>query len=164
MRRIFPREWDAFAAGVPDRRPGEELSTAYARVLARPDRTITQQAAQQWCSWEDTHVSLMPGWEPWLRYQDPVFQQVFARLVTHYWSNGCFLDDAPIAAGMEKIADIPAVLIHGRYDVSGPLDTAWDLHRVWPASRLVVLDEAGHGGADMSIALVEALDSFRTQA
>jgi proline iminopeptidase len=49
---------------------------------------------------------------------------VFARLVTHYWSNGCFLDDTPIAANMHRIAQIPAVLIHGRHDVSGSLATA----------------------------------------
>ena len=65
---------------------------------------------------------------------------------------------------MHWIADIPAVLIHGRYDVSSPLDTAWDLHRAWPASRPVVLDEAGHGGADMTRAVIAALDSFRTLA
>ena len=161
MRRVFPREWDAFAAGVPEAERDGDLSAAYARLLASPDPAVTERAAAQWCVWEDTHVSLMPGWEPWLRYQDPTFQQVFARLVTHYWSNGCFLDDAPIADNMHRIAQIPAVLIHGRYDVSGPLDTAWDLYRAWPASRLVVLADAGHGGADMTKAVVDALNGFR---
>jgi len=52
-------------------------------------------------------------------------------------------------------------LVHGRYDVSGPLDTAWDLHRAWPASRLIVLDDAGHGGTSMTEAVVEALNGFR---
>ena len=161
MRRVFPREWDAFAAGVPDRERDGDLSAAYARLLASPDPTVTERAAEQWCVWEDTHVSLAPGWQPRLRYQDPTFRQVFARLVTHYWSNGCFLDDAPIAASMHRIAQIPAVLVHGRYDVSGPLDTAWDLHRAWPASRLIVLDDAGHGGPSMTEAVVEALNGFR---
>ena len=82
---------------------------------------------------------------------------MFARLVTHYWASGCFLYDAPILAGMDRIAELPAVLIHGRYDVSGPLDTAWDLHRAWPASRLVVLEDAGHGGHSMTSAIIDAL-------
>jgi proline iminopeptidase len=42
-------------------------------------------------------------------------------------------------ANLHRIAHIPAVLIHGLHDVSGPLDTAWELHQAWPASRL-----AGH--------------------
>lgn len=162
MRRVFPREWDEFAAGVPVSERDGDLAAAYARLLASPDPAVTELAARRWCGWEDTHVSLAPGAQPHLSLREPAFQQVFARLVTHYWSNGCFLDDTPIAAGMDRIAAIPAVLIHGRYDVSGPLDTAWDLHRAWPASRLVVLGDAGHGGDSMTTALVDALDGFRT--
>jgi proline iminopeptidase len=161
MRRVFPREWDEFAAGVPESERDGDLAAAYARLLASPQATVTERAARQWCAWEDTHVSLAPGATPALRYADPTFRQVFARLVTHYWSNGCFLDDTPILAAMDRIAAIPAVLVHGRYDVSGPLDTAWDLHRAWPASRLVVCDSDGHGGAGMTAAMVDALDSFR---
>jgi proline iminopeptidase len=161
MRRVFPREWDAYAAGVPESERDGDLSAAYARLLADPDPAVTSRAALAWCSWEDTHVSLAPGAQPHLRYADPTFRQVFARLVTHYWSNGCFLDDTPIRAGTDRIAAIPAVLIHGRYDVSGPLDTAWDLHKAWPASRLVVCEEDGHGGTGMTAAMVDALDSFR---
>jgi proline iminopeptidase len=160
MRRLFPQEWDAFAAGVPALERDGDLSSAYARLLASPDAAVTERAALNWCRWEDTHMSLAPGATPWLQHQDPVFRQVFARLVTHYWSNGCFLDDTPIMSAMDRIAAVPAVLIHGRYDVSGPLDTAWDLHRAWHASRLVVLEDAGHGGDAMTSATVEALDGI----
>jgi proline iminopeptidase len=161
MRRVFPREWDAFAAGVPQSDRDGDLSAAYARLLADPDPAVTDRAARMWCAWEDTHVSLVPGATPHPRYADPTFRQVFARLVTHYWSNGCFLDDTPILPAMERLAGMPAVLIHGRYDVSGPLDTAWDLHRAWPGSRLVVCEDDGHGGADMTAAMVDALDGLR---
>ncbi|HEY6749593.1 MAG TPA: prolyl aminopeptidase [Mycobacteriales bacterium] len=161
MRRVFPREWDAFAAVVPPSERDGDLSAAYARLLASPDPAVTERAAEQWCIWEDTHVSLAPGSMPALRYGDPAFRQVFARLVTHYWAHGCFLDDTPILAGLDRIADIPGVLIHGRYDVSGPLDTAWDLHRAWPASRLVVCEDAGHGGETMTTAMIAALDDLR---
>jgi proline iminopeptidase len=160
MRRVFPREWDEFASHVPAGERGGDLAAAYARLLADPDPAVVDMAAEQWCVWEDTHMSLMPGWEPWLRYQDPTFRKVFARLVTHYWSNGCFLDQTPVAENMDRIAHIPAILIHGRYDVSGPLDTAWDLHKAWPASQLVVLNDAGHGGSDMTKAIVQALTAF----
>jgi proline iminopeptidase len=160
MRRVFPREWEAFAGAVPASQRGGDLSGAYARLLASPDPAVSAQAALSWCVWEDTHMSLTPGFTPFLQHQDPTFQQVFARLVTHYWSNGCFLDDEPILANMDRIRDIPAVLIHGRFDVSGPLDTAWDLHHAWPASRLVVLEDAGHGGGSMTSAIVDALDQL----
>ena len=160
MGRIFPREWEEFAALVPAEAGHENLAAGYARLLADPDPAVRDRAARAWCTWEDTHVSLMPGWVPDARYDDAAFRQLFARLVTHYWGNYCFLPDGDQLSRMDAIADIPAVLIHGRYDVSGPLDTAWQLHRTWPASRLVVLEGARHGGPGFAQAMVDALDSF----
>ena len=81
---------------------------------------------------------------------------VFATLVTHYWSHGCFFADGEVLAGMHRVASIPGVLVHGRYDVSSPLGTAWQLHRAWPARRLVVIDDAGHGGGSFATEIVSA--------
>jgi proline iminopeptidase len=157
--RIFPREWEAFVAGVPAAERDGDLSAAYARLLANPDPAVHQPAARAWCAWEDIHVSLMPGWQPDPRF-DTEFGPVFARLVTHYWSHGCFLVDGQVLAAMPRLAGIPATLIHGRYDVSGPADVAWQLHRAWPGSRLVILDDAGHGGGGFPGEIVAALDHF----
>jgi proline iminopeptidase len=62
-------------------------------------------------------------------------------------------------AGMNKIAHIPGVLIHGRLDVSSPLEAAWNLHKAWPNSELIVRNE-GHGGDEMIEELVRAADRF----
>jgi len=121
MGRVFPWEWEQFAAIVPASERDGDLAGAYARLLAHPDPQIRAQAALAWCSWEDTHVSLTPGWAPDPRYDDEVFRSVFARLVTHYWSHGCFLREDQIHNSMSRLSDIPAVLIHGRYAVSSPL-------------------------------------------
>jgi proline iminopeptidase len=161
MGRVFPAEWDRFVSLLPDGSATQDIPAAYAALLADPDPAVRERAARSWCDWEDTHVRLMPGWEPSERYRDPHFRMQFARLVTHYWGHGCFLAPGQVRAGMPRIADIPAVLIHGRYDVSGPLDTAWELHRRWPASRLVVLEGAGHGGTGFAEAARAAIRTFR---
>lgn len=161
MGRVFPREWGRFAGVVPEAERSGDLAAAYARLLADPDPLVRERAALEWCRWEDTHVSLMPGWTPDPRYEDPSFRLVFARLVTHYWSHGCFLTDGEILARMPRLAHISATLVHGRWDVSSPLDTAWALHNAWPGSRLEVLGDAGHGGRGFSAALTEALNDFR---
>jgi proline iminopeptidase len=155
------REWERFVSTVAPADRDGDLSAAYARMLAHPDPEIRLRAAHEWYVWEDTHISLGPGSAPRLQYEDPDFQLTFARLVTHYWSNGCFLAEDEILLNTDRLAGIPAVLIHGRYDVSGPLDTVWHLHRSWPDSRLVVLDDAGHGGGTLTSELVGTLDSFR---
>lgn len=159
--RVFPREWEAFAGGVPAAERGGDLAAAYARLLASPDPAVREEAARAWCAWEDTHVSLMPGWKPSPAYADSTFRSVFARLVTHYWSHGCFLPDGQVLAGMPRLAGIPATLIHGRYDVSGPADVAWQLHRAWPGSELILLDDAGHGGGTFHEEVTRALNGYR---
>jgi proline iminopeptidase len=45
--------------------------------------------------------------------------------------------------------------------VSSPLDIAWAVHRAWAGSQLVVVGDAGHGGANLWGQLTAGLDSFR---
>jgi proline iminopeptidase len=61
------------------------------------------------------------------------------------------------------IRKIPAVLVHGRYDVICPLESAWELHRAWPESRLEIIPDAGHSSNEPGItdALIRATDEFR---
>ncbi|MEU4666796.1 prolyl aminopeptidase [Amycolatopsis sp. NPDC023774] len=160
MGRVFPREWERFRDGVPAAERDGDLSAAYSRLLHDPDPEVRAEAARGWCEWEDTHMSLAPDAAPFLSVADPAFQLAFARIVTHYWSHGCFLDDGQLLRDIKRLHGIPAVLIHGRYDVSGPLSTAWELHRAWPGSELVVLDDTGHGGGSMTAAIIAATDRF----
>ena len=153
--RVFPREWDAFNA-ASGRRPGQRLLDAYVERLTDPDPQVRTAAALAWCTWEDTHVSLDPTFKPWLTQQDPQFRELFALQVAHSWAHDAFLGERGILDEIATIAHLPAVLIHGRLDVSGPLITAWELHQRWPASRLVVIEHEGHGGKDLSAAVSRA--------
>jgi proline iminopeptidase len=162
--RIFPQEWDRFANAVPDRLRHLRLVDAYAAVLADLDPVVRDNAARAWCTWEDAHVSLTPGHTPNPRYQDPEFRLRFARLVTHYWRHAAFLAEDQLVRDAAKLNGIPGVLIHGRYDVSGPLVTAWRLSQQWTTSRLCILDDAGHGGGNEFIPLViGALNEFASR-
>jgi proline iminopeptidase len=159
--RIFPREWDRFAAAVPDTLRHLPLVDAYATLLFDPDPAVCAHAAREWCAWEDVHVSLTPGHAPNPRYEDPEFRLRFARLVTHYWRHAAFLDEDQLLRDAPMLDGIPGVLVHGRYDVSSPLETAWRLSQRWTTSELHVLADAGHGGGDsLTSVIVEALARF----
>jgi proline iminopeptidase len=52
-------------------------------------------------------------------------------------------------------------LVHGRLDLSSPLDTAQALARAWPDAELVVIDDAGHLGSDTMLERLRgALDTY----
>ena len=98
-----PRQWDRFTELLPAADRGGDLAAAYARLLASPDQAVREEAARRWCEWEDTHMSLAPGYQPHLSVQELPWQLVFARLVTHYWGHGCFLADNEVLANMARI-------------------------------------------------------------
>jgi proline iminopeptidase len=152
--RIFPGEWKCFAGAVPGHLRHLNLVDAYATLLADPDPAVCDHAARAWCAWEDAHVSLTPGHTPNPRFQEAEFRLCFARLVTHYWRHAAFLEEDQLIRAAAKLNGIPGVLIHGRYDISGPLVTAWQLHQRWTSSRLHILDDAGHGGGKEFMPLV----------
>jgi proline iminopeptidase len=145
MGRVFPAEWERFVAAVPESERAGDLAAAYSRLLHDPDPDVRERIAREWCAWEDTHVATTPGHTHDERYDDPRFRLCFARLVTHYWSNAAFLDDGALMDGVDRVAGIPAVLIHGRLDISGPPDIPWLLAQRWPAAEFVLVGDAGHG-------------------
>lgn len=162
MGRVFPAEWARFRDGVPEAERNGNLAVAYSKLLHDPDPTVREKAALDWCDWEAAHVAIRPTDKPDPRYQDPRFRMAFARLVTHYWSHAAWLEEGILLRDVGKLAGIPGVLIHGRSDVSSPLDNAWELSRAWPGSELVVVDEGGHGVGylGMKEALLAATQRF----
>lgn len=158
VARIFAPQWQRFASFVPEELSDLPLVDAYARMLFDPDPGMSASAAYEWCRWEDTHMGLAPGSGPRLQLEDPSFQLQFARLVTHYWSQGAFLGETELMDNAHRLNGIPGVMVHGRYDVSSPIETPWLLARAWETAELVVVDDAGHGGGSMQDTLIEALD------
>jgi len=67
---------------------------------------------------------------------------------------------------VHRIRDIPGVIVHGRYDVVCPVQSAWDLHQAWPKADLRISPVSGHSGfeAETVDALVEATDRFAAGA
>jgi proline iminopeptidase len=152
VSRLFPEAW-ARLLGAAEPRPGERVVEAVARRLRSADPEIRELAATAWAEWEATHVSLNPGFSP----GPVVVDRNKATLVTHYWAHDAFLGPTGILDGIDALRKIPAVLIHGRRDVSSPVVTAWRLHQAWPASDLRIVEDEGHGGPRMWELLAEAI-------
>jgi proline iminopeptidase len=160
--RYFPEQWERFRDGVPPAERAENLVEAYARLLEHPDAAVREKAARDWCDWEDAVVALDPKAGPNPRYADSRFRMAFARIVTHYFRHKAWLEDGQLLRDAGKLAGIPAALIHGRMDLGGPLQGAWELWKAWPGSELIIVN-SGHSASDpgMPEAIVAATNRFR---
>jgi proline iminopeptidase len=147
--RFFPAEWHRFRDHVPAHLRDLRLVDAYNILLMDPDPAVHEAAAIEWCRWEDAHVSTTPDAKPNPRYDDPSFRLGFARQVTHCWRNNSWLGDDELVANSGRLGGIPGWLVNGRLDLSSPLDAPWRLHRAWPGSELIIVDNEGHGGNEM---------------
>jgi proline iminopeptidase len=160
LRLFFPEDWARRRAALPDTNSGGDIVEAYYRVLHHPDPAVRQQAALAWCRWE----SATPDWPPTSqlapRFRDPQFAMAYARIVTHYVRHNAWLGDGRVFRDLHKLADIPAVLINGRFDFQAPLATAWELHHQWPRSELVIVNNAGHAAGNSGITeqIIQATD------
>jgi proline iminopeptidase len=159
---IFPEAWSVFEQKA-NRQAGERLIDAYYRLIRDPDQKPRELAAEAWCEWEEVLVSLDPQSKPSARFADSNFRINFATLVIHYFANAAFLEGKEILPNMGGITHLPGVLIHGRLDVSGPLQTAWRLHQCWSRSRLIVIENEGHGGSAMWSEFRDAVACFCTK-
>ena len=165
VARFFPEEWERFRAGVPEAERDGDLVAAYARLMDSPDQQVRADAAASWCAWEDAVLSLEPGGKPGpFSNRHLAGRLALVRICAHYFAHGAWLQEGALLRDAGRLAGIPGVLVHGRLDLSGPLDTAWQLARAWPDAELVAIADAGHKGSDRMRAMVlSALDRFARQ-
>ncbi|MBB5956074.1 proline iminopeptidase [Saccharothrix tamanrassetensis] len=156
---LFPELWERVTALAP---AGDVVNT-YARLLNHPDPAVHEAAAVAWSVWEGSTVTLRERPDLVAAFAEPRYALAFARIENHYFVNRGWLDEGQLLRDVGKLAGIPAVIVQGRYDVATPATTAWELHRAWPGSELVMVPDAGHSFDEPGIlrALVDATDRFR---
>jgi proline iminopeptidase len=148
--RFFPKQWREFRDHVPRELQQLRLVDAYHRLLMDSDPAVREAAAIAWCRWEDTHAATTKSAKANPRFADHRFRLGFARQVTHCWRHSSWLAPDQIVQNAIRLAGTPGWLIHGRLDVSSPLDAPWRIHQAWPGSQLILADDQGHGGGAIS--------------
>lgn len=155
--RVFPDAWAAFEGHIPESER-DDLPAAYFRRLTGDNELARMSAAKVWSHWEAQLATLQPSHKVEDSFAEPHTAVPLAVLEAHYTLNRGFIEEGQILAAMESIAAIPAILVHGRYDMICPLENAYSLHRAWPGSQLQIIREAGHSTSEAAIvdALVQA--------
>ena len=162
IRHFFPEAWSRFAGFIPERERGD-LLRAYAQRLNDPDPTITLPAARSWSGYEIACSMLLPGPSSPAHAAEDTLSLGLARIEAHYFAHHGFLAQGQLLAGIDRVRHIPCTIVHGRYDVVCPIETADALHRAWPEAEYVVVPDAGHSAWEPGIAreLVAAMEKLK---
>jgi proline iminopeptidase len=143
--------------------PGNDNISRYHELLFDPEPAVHVPAAIAWTTWENATVKLVTDQNIVAEGQNSAYAVAFARIENHFFTHGGFFRGEQLLEDVGRIRHIPAVIVHGQYDLCCPVRNAYDLCDVWPEADLrVVL--AGHSASEPAIAseLVAATDRFAT--
>lgn len=160
---IFPDLWQQYLEPIPVEEHGDLVKAFYKR-LTSADEATRLAAAKAWSGWEGGTVHLIPDEKTFSKFTADQMAVALARIECHYFTHGCWFErDDQLLINVEKIRHIPAVIVHGRYDVVCPVKNAFDLHAVWPEAELRIIADAGHAVDEPGIlkALIESVEKYR---
>ncbi len=162
MRWFFPKEHAQFVAGIPERERGDLLQ-AYARRLFSDKPDENARAARTWSRYEGSCLHLLPHPDVADAFGSAAVGLSVGRLEALYFAHDGFLTDDQLVRNVDRIRHLPAVIIHGRYDMVCPPMSAWRLHQAWPQATFTMIEDAGHSAFEPGItrALVAATDQFK---
>lgn len=157
---LFPDLWERFLAPIPEAERGD-LVAAYNRRLTGADDAARLEAAKAWSLWEAGTITLLPNALA-AQFGEDRYALAFARIENHYFSHDSWLADDQLIRDAHRLADIPGVIVQGRYDVATPAKSAWRLSKTWPKARFELIPDAGHAFDEPGIldALIRATDGF----
>lgn len=156
---VFPDYWEKFIEPIhKDKR--DDYIAAYYQLLTSDNELAKMNAAKHWSLWEGRCATLRPNREVEDAFSNPHLALSLARIEAHYFINHSFISENQILQNMDKLSDIPGMIIHGRYDMVCPLDNAWQLQQHWASAELHIVRDAGHASREPSImdALIKATD------
>lgn len=156
--RIFPDAWQDFIRPIPVSER-DDLLGAYSKRLTGENELARMAAAKAWSAWEGRTATLKQNKSVLEHFADPHTALSLARIECHYFMHDAFLDDNQILRDIDRISDIPGIIVQGRYDVICPMESAWQLHEAWPMSDLHIIPDAGHSATELGIidALINAM-------
>lgn len=165
IAHFYPEVWDRLVTFLPSSDRSNVLS-AYSQRLFSGDSTINVPAAWQWNAFENAIMRLIPNESK--EAETPSIEQdaielARARIQMHYIEHQCFVDGTALLASAPQLANIPTIIVQGRYDMVCPPTSAWELSRAMPHAEFHIIQDAGHSAMEVGItsALIAATEKFK---
>ncbi len=158
---LFPDLWQHYLQPIPKGERGDMLGAYYKR-LTSDDSEVRLEAAKAWSTWEASTSFLVPNEKVTASFAGSDLALSLARIECHYFVNGGFMKENQLLDNIDKIRNVPAVIVQGRYDVVCPMVSAWELAQAWPEADFRIVPDAGHAAFEAGNIheLVMATDAF----
>ena len=160
---IFPEEYERYINHIPEEER-KDMRKAYLERILSPDENIRNEAAIRYFTWECTCCTLLPQEIKFDMEQDKYI--ISESILENYYSiNKYFCENNNhILENIDKIKDIPTIIIQGRYDICCLPVAAYELHKAMPKSKLIIIPDASHVIWEPGIqeALVKAYEEYKT--
>ncbi|MFK8066624.1 MAG: prolyl aminopeptidase [Gammaproteobacteria bacterium] len=166
--RIFPDEYSKFISQLEKESSGIDTVIDFHKMINSSSDMKKINAAKAWLRW----TGIVVTWtleqreekedDPKSDEKDPQELIKGVQLELHYAVNEYFLKPDQLMKNIDQIPDIPVTIIHGRRDITCPMESSWQLHNAIPKSKLVILHESGHLASEPAMidALVSATDNL----
>src|SRR6195952_825831 len=116
LATVFPDAHAQFVNFLPEAERGDVLGS-YIRRLGDPEPRIHGPAARAWSIYEGSCSTLLPSPDAVVSFAEDRSALALARIEAHYFANDLFLPPEGLLGHMHRIADVPAEIVQGRYDM-----------------------------------------------
>jgi proline iminopeptidase len=160
---LFPEEFRKLVAPLKPEQQTDwwVILQAYYKLLTNPDPNIHMPAAKIWSCYEGAMATLLPNRNVVAAYDAMALG--LARIEAHYFLHDIFLPENDLLNKIDRIRHIPAVIVHGRYDIVCPIISADDVVQRWPEADYRIIPDGGHSAFEPGIQreLVKIMEEFK---
>ena len=152
LRRFYPDLFEDFIGLLPAEDCLKPLD-AYWRCILDPDPAVHTPFVRAWHDTERCLSELVPARTRLDRdsLTSPKSLPATPFMEAHYFRNDCFMRPGQLLEEAGKLAEIPGIIVQGRYDLLCPPATSSALANVWHDAEIRVVDGAGHSLYDPGV-------------
>lgn len=151
---FYPEYYREFLSVLSEEERNNPLDSYY-KLLTGTNEIKAISASKAWFLWELRLSTIEHHNIGMAQVEDQHQALCMAKLSSYYFKNKCFIPDDFIIDNIRNIEAIPAIILHGRYDMVCQLNIADQLVQQWPNAELQILPCAGHSGFER-----QTIDAF----
>ena len=152
VERFFPEYYQEFLSLIDNK---SEPLLAYQKIFSSNNELAIIAASKAWFLWELRLSSIEHHHIGMAQIEDSHQALCMAQVSNHYFTHDCFLAENYILDNVDKFQHLPAIIIHGRYDMVCQAIVAQELSKKWLNAQLQILPQAGHSGFEK-----QTIDAF----